>query len=346
MKINERIFKKVTGKIVTIEELERLFEQNGYRSVENDDEGDGVLKYTNGKSQLWAYYENCDDGLKVTSVTLSTKKKGRTTVHAFKNPEDIKKLLDYFWNNQKYDEYFISLLGMLLARRIGDTLSLKWSDFFYENGRKKSVLNTLVEQKTDKIVDIHLSETVWTYVEKFCSAKNINPMEHFNEFIFNTELKRNARTEKELDEAIKKQAACFRYEFKKAAEFIGVPDVSTHSLRKTYGYIAYSLNRYDPDCLDVLQSTLGHSDREITKRYIDVIDEKARKMFSDVSEFVEKIDHGEDCTINNHSVVAFKAEDFRGLVIDTIRQCKDGNGRTDIEILAEILEKSEKLYLH
>lgn len=341
MKVCDKVFVLLKDKRLTVEEIDRVLEKHDYRPVESDDSDGSILRYTNGISQLWVYCTmNTENLYYVKNVTVSTKKRGKTTVHAFRNHEDIKRMISYFWDRGKYDEYLIFLMGLLLARRIGDTLSLRWSDFYEQNGRRKNVLNTLVEQKTNKIVDIHISDVVWKYIDKYCDVKDVNPTENISDYVFLNNNYIRTRLEN-IDEIVKKRSASFRYEFKKAAKELNIDGVSTHSLRKTFGYIAHNLNKYDPDCLDVLQSTFGHSDRETTKRYIDVMNEKAMKLFNDVSEYIGKIDDGEDCTIDNMSVIAFKADDFRTLITDTIKQC--ATGKNGMDIMNDILNNAERV---
>ena len=67
-----------------------------------------------------------------------TKKKGKTEVYPFWNLEDIKNMIDWFIEHKEWDGYLITMLELLLGRRIGDTVSMKWSDFYYENGNKKT----------------------------------------------------------------------------------------------------------------------------------------------------------------------------------------------------------------
>ena len=65
----------------------------------------------------------------------ATKKKGKTEVYPFWNLEDIKNVVEWFEQNNEWDGYLITLLEMLLARRISDTISMRWSDLYYENGK-------------------------------------------------------------------------------------------------------------------------------------------------------------------------------------------------------------------
>ena len=78
-----------------------------------------------------------------------TKQIGKTEVYPFWYMEDIKNMMDYFKMKEMWHWYLVFNLGLLLGRRVSDTLSFKWSDFFYENGRMKDEIE-IKEQKTGK----------------------------------------------------------------------------------------------------------------------------------------------------------------------------------------------------
>lgn len=115
----------------------------------------------------------------------STKKKGKTEVYPFWNLEDIKKMVEWFENNEKWDGYLITMFELLLGRRIGDTVSMKWSDFYYENGCEKEEVTTIEEQKTGKTTDLPIGNLTFEAIKKYCDHTHIDPMEHYGEFIFN-----------------------------------------------------------------------------------------------------------------------------------------------------------------
>ena len=114
----------------------------------------------------------------------ATKKKGKTEVQPFWNMSDIKNVVEWFEKNEEWDGYLITLLELLLGRRIGDTVMMKWSDLYYENGNQKSEIDTIEEQKTGKITNIPVSNMVWEAVDNYLSHVKINPIEHYNEYIF------------------------------------------------------------------------------------------------------------------------------------------------------------------
>ena len=118
------------------------------------------------------------------SRNYSTKKKGKTEVYPFWEMGDIKKVIEWFENNNEWDGYLISMLELLLGRRIGDTVNMKWSDLYYENGNKKDEIDTIEEQKTGKITILPISNMVFEAIDNYCNNTGIKPMEHFDEFIF------------------------------------------------------------------------------------------------------------------------------------------------------------------
>lgn len=103
----------------------------------------------------------------------ATKKKGKTEVYPFWNMEDIKNVVEWFEKNEEWDGYLITMFELLLGRRIGDVVMMKWSDLYYENGKMKDEVTTIEEQKTGKTVTIPVSSMVGEAVEKYLSNTGI-----------------------------------------------------------------------------------------------------------------------------------------------------------------------------
>lgn len=61
---------------------------------------------------------------------------------------------------------------------------MKWSDLYYENGKRKSEIDTIEEQKTGKITNIPVSNMVWEAVDDYLAHVKINPMMRYNDYIF------------------------------------------------------------------------------------------------------------------------------------------------------------------
>ena len=114
----------------------------------------------------------------------ATKKSGdNTKCDPFWEMEDIRNVVNWFINHNEWDGYMITMFGLLLGRRISDTLTLKWSDFFERNGKKKTIINS-VEQKTGKTIDLALSSMIFEVIDEYTKHKNINPIDYWNEYIF------------------------------------------------------------------------------------------------------------------------------------------------------------------
>lgn len=128
----------------------------------------------------------------------ATKKMGNTECDPLWNMADIKNVVEWFEKRNEWDGYLITLLEMLLGRRIGDTISLKWSDFYFENGKQKQEMNTVIEQKTDKTTPLAISSMVFEALGIFAEHKKIKPMEHFNEEIFDHASKQTWRRVEKL----------------------------------------------------------------------------------------------------------------------------------------------------
>lgn len=296
----------------------------------------------------------------------ATKKKGKTEVYPLWNMKDIKNVVEWFEKNEEWDGYLITLLELLLGRRIGDTVMMKWSDLYYENGKCKNEINTIEEQKTGKTTNIPISNMVWEAVDNYLSHTKINPLEHYNEYIFDYEPKtewinRNAlsmysensidawcralnkdfsdkRKEKifddfhkqkmysslgdylyyevEYSDIVKWQTDDYRRKLKKAVEASGIDyPVSTHSLRKSWGYWIHKTHPFDPDCLLSLQKMLNHSDLQTTMNYIGLTEEKNRQLINDHGEFIHNVLAGKgDEIVKNMPVISLKSDDLGKII--------------------------------
>lgn len=346
-RIVERLRNQLLEEVFTENEIDNIMAAEHYYPIESDEiTEEGILKYSNGKSEMWIRYIHAYGEYLVSGITNKTKKSGSTRTRHL-TPEEIKRFMDYFRDNKKYDEFMIFIMELFLARRIGDTLSLEWGHFFYENGSKKKQINDLLEHKTEKIAKLHIPDVVWKYIDWYCRVKKINPLEHYEEDIFTHEakngvLKYNASKDEyqpEYKKAIKKQEKSFWYQFNLAAQRLGIEGVSTHSIRKSFGYIAHMLNQYDPDCLDVLQSIYVHDSKETTKIYIDVIDDKAKGMFNGVANYVNDLDNGETPCIQNTPVIALKTNDLRDILLKAYNIGMKNHSVADPEIHMDIMNQ-------
>lgn len=295
-----------------------------------------------------------------------TKKKGKTEVYPFWNMSDIKNVVEWFENNEEWDGYLITMLELLLGRRIGDTVMMKWSDLYYENGNRKNEINTIEEQKTGKVTNLPVSNMVFEAVDNYLAHVEVKPMEHYDEYIFifaaktewinrrrlNVYSENNIESwcvalgkdlsdkrkekifndfhkqkqysslgdylyyEVEYNDIVKWQTDDYRKKLKKAVEASGITyAVSSHSLRKSFGYWIHKTHPFDPDCLLSLQKLFNHSDLQTTMNYIGLTEEKNRQLIEDHGEFIHNVLAGKgDEIVKNMPVISLKSDDFGKII--------------------------------
>lgn len=269
----------------------------------------------------------------------STKKQGKTEVYPFWYIEDIKNMLDYFKMKEMWHWYLAFNFGLLLGRRVSDTLSFKWADFFYKNGRIKDEIE-IKEQKTEKFTRPYVCEACKEALQLYIIKTGTNPMEKYNDFIITTKqksllLKNKATYSKEeyeslLRKATQSQASAYRKQFKIAANACGINyPVSTHSTRKTFGYWSVKLHPYDITTIDKLQGIFSHSDRNTTLRYIGIAKEDEIKLYNDMGNFITDIRNGKKIIIKNNPILSLKSEDFREILSKCWDLAKTGGDKFD-----------------
>lgn len=145
---------------------------------------------------------------------------------------------------QGYRDYILFVLGINTGLRISDLLKLKVEDV------KDNTHIILTEQKTGKIKRFMINNQLRQDIDKY-----INNMSG-NEHLF--------QSQKGYNEAISRVQA-YRI-LKKAAENVGLKEIGTHTLRKTFGYWHYK--RYKDVAL--LQELFNHSAPSVTLRYIGI----------------------------------------------------------------------------
>ena len=278
-----------------------------------------------------------------------TKQTGKTEVYPFWYIEDIKQMMEYFKTIEMWHWYLAFNFGLLLGRRVGDTLSFKWSDFFYENGRMKDEIE-IEEQKTGKVTRPYVCGACKEAIQLYIEQTGVDPMENYNEFIITTENKSKLLknkihyTDKEwkklFNKANQSNIAAFRKQFKTAADMVGIKyPVSCHSLRKNFGYWSVKLHPYDVTTIDKLQGIFSHSDRNTTLRYIGIAREDEVKLYNDMGDFITDISNGKKPIIKNSPVIPLKAEDFREILSKCWDMAQSGedkfNGINNLIGLAE-----------
>ncbi|MEL3958162.1 site-specific integrase [Caldifermentibacillus hisashii] len=175
-----------------------------------------------------------------------------------KKINDIKK---YLQGNKRNLLFFT--LGINSALRVSDLLGLKFGDIIDENLKPLDHIK-LKETKTGKhnkiAVPKGVKKLIVEYIKDFYKG-------NLNDYVFYSRKGENKPIQRAMAWKI----------IKEAAEAVGVKDIGTHSLRKTWAYHSYKAGTD----IVIIQDMLNHSSPAITLRYIGITqDEKDRAVLS------------------------------------------------------------------
>lgn len=210
------------------------------------------------------------------------KKKGQKSEVFPYEVEELKAMLGYFAENNKWLHYLLLTFGCNMARRCGDTLTLTWGHVFNpETGAFRADLKEIVEDKTDKLANPHINQAVRAAIELYLEKTGIDPAKNnYEEFIFaqpSGSYKGKLMTEDGHLKALKK-----------AAKAVGIEkNIGTHSARKTFGMMNRRLHPNDSDSMELLRSIFNHADTAMTSKYIGLTKEKTDQYYDDMGAFYE-----------------------------------------------------------
>ncbi|WP_129600365.1 site-specific integrase [Anaerophilus nitritogenes] len=162
--------------------------------------------------------------------------------------------------------YAMFIVGINVALRITDLLSLKWKDVFKEN--KKTFKDVeIYEGKTNKYRKIKLNKSARKALKELSESMEYIHMENF---IFKSR-------EGENKPITRQQALNI---LKDASNSVGVREnIGTHSLRKTWGYHAWKTG-FNPA---IIMETLNHSNLAITKRYLGIQQDDVNELYDQLN---------------------------------------------------------------
>lgn len=196
--------------------------------------------------------------------------------------DDVKKLFNYFEENELWQYQLMFSLQIFMGRRAGDTLALKWKDFFdprtgdfYEN-------TEIEEEKTGKIATPKIAQPCREYILSYIEHTGIDPSEnnYENPIFLQTSGNYKGRVVK---------VDSYRKVLKKAGKDVGITyNIGTHSARKFFGMMCMNLHPNDPKRMEVIQKIFNHSSTRITLRYIGLEKEYIDKYYDDMGEFYKE----------------------------------------------------------
>lgn len=168
-----------------------------------------------------------------------------------RSKKQFRALADYFLKKGQIRNYTMIIMGTYTALRISDMLRLKWPDIYDEERQEFLEHVTVTEQKTGKTKTIALNTRVLQALRQYYPKR-------CGEFIFSNNRK--------MAKAISRVQA-WRIIRAAAADIGLIGKIACHSLRKTWGYHAWTSGSVS---LVVIMEIYNHSDYRITKRYLGI----------------------------------------------------------------------------
>lgn len=217
----------------------------------------------------------------VTLKELTKKPRGKVKLPRFPFPGPGKKqtpdYIDYdvatrigndlTWSGKHSVIGFYILFSVNSGLRVGDTTRIKHSDLIDKNPGDVLVIQ---EQKTGKIRNIQLNDKIidgYKYIFRYMKERTGGKIDRFrNDYIFKSQ-KGTVYATISLNRILKEL-------------FAGVaPNISTHSLRKSFGRRVYEMNGRSEHALVLLSDIFGHSNLSITRRYLGLRKEEIANVY-------------------------------------------------------------------
>jgi len=191
-----------------------------------------------------------------------------STTQPIRDPEQARELCEYFLKRGQMRNYVLAAMSLHTALRVSDLLRITWSDVYDFKANRFYDCITITEKKTHKTKIIKLNAKIISALKLYfkITAKPGKPL-----FV-------NART----GEAISRVQA-YRI-IRAAAEALAFHiRVSCHSLRKTFGYLAWKSGVAVPILMDIY----NHSSYAITRHYLGIAQDDRNEAYVKLAEIIQ-----------------------------------------------------------
>ncbi len=177
-----------------------------------------------------------------------------------RSKKELKALAEYYLQKRQLRNYVLVVLGTYTALRVSDLLRLKWSDVYDEEKQIFYTHVTITEKKTGKPKTFALNKQVISALKAYYPSRR-------NDVIFV-----NNRADAQAISRV--QAWRIIHTAVVAVGIVG--KISCHSLRKTWGYHAWTGGKVSPV---VIMHVYNHSNYETTRRYLGVAQDDLDKAY-------------------------------------------------------------------
>ena len=170
-------------------------------------------------------------------------------------------LISKLYQDQNYKFSLLIALGSFFGTRISDILNLKWCDILNTD------ILTIIEKKTKKQRTIKINDQLKKHIQS--CYKEIKPLSP-NDYIF-TSQKGSVYSVQRINVVFKEIRV--RYNLK-------IKNISTHSMRKTFGRQVYNNAGSNAElALVKLSELFNHSDVRTTRKYLGLRSEELMEAY-------------------------------------------------------------------
>lgn len=186
-------------------------------------------------------------------------------VEPFRNKDDIQDIKENLLNQGLYRDYCLFVVGINIGLRISDLSRLKWSDVKNKNGTFKEYVS-IHEKKTGKFKRFKLNQSARDAIQLY--EDKIEPGMK-REYLFNSRSNKDGYMDRKTAYRI----------LRREADRLSIPNIGTHSLRKTFGYWL----RKNGVHISVIMKMFNHSSEEMTLRYIGLLQDDMDDAIGDLN---------------------------------------------------------------
>lgn len=179
------------------------------------------------------------------------------SVEPIRDLEKLEEIKEELKKNGTRD-YLMFLTGINSGMRVSDIVKLNVNDVRNSNSTMKEHI-TIIEKKTKKLKKFPLCNNLLVEMEKY--TRNLEQ----GEYLF--------KSRKGKNKPITTTQA-YRI-IVNAGERVGIKNIGTHTMRKTFGYHHYKKFKD----IAILQEILNHSDPSITLRYIGINQDEINRAY-------------------------------------------------------------------
>lgn len=217
-----------------------------------------------------------------------------------KSMEDIKAMSRYFVEHGKYRDNMLFIVGINFGLRISDLRSLRFSNLINDNFTfkdsfpifEKKTRNTRT-RKINRYITINSAviEAVMTFLDH-------TPNVHLSDYLFRSESNHGGNLNRPID------AWSINRILKSAANAVGINSrVSTHTLRKTFGYHQMIMSGNNSRKLLLLQKMFNHASPAQTLDYIGITYEEIEAEYRKLNLGSDRFNYLVDSDIQEQSII-------------------------------------------